>query len=338
MRNFTSPLLAALMIAAPIATLAASLGAQSVTIDYPDSVIGAAAGQYPIYTGSGTNLIRGQSLCLGTFANLPTTPMLCSRVGIQLANSAQYAKFVLRFGATSVPALTTTWATNLPDQRVQLDLSGTTISGGAGVNIWVEYELDSPFYYTPGQGIVLDITSQAAVAGQYARTAIGTGVPRLVDSNYLGAATSGIAGTSGGIKFRMVFEPLGLVQHGSGCPGTGAFVPQIGAIGTPTLGNAGFTVTLTQALGGSPCVFLLGQSALLDLSGGCKVYNDMLFSASLPTGGSGAGAGTAAIPLPIPNDTSLLTQVLNAQWGVLDFASGAIVPITLSAGGKIVFF
>lgn len=316
----------------------ATLPSQTLTVDYPDSVIGTAAGQYPIYTGTATNIIRGQSFCPGTFLGLPATPMICSKVGIQLANSAQYAKFVLRFGATNATALTTTWATNLPDQRVQLDLSGATISGGAGVNVWVEYELAYPFYYMPGQGVVLDITSQAMTAGVFARTALGSGVARLVDTNYAGGATSGSASTSGGIKFRMVFEPLGIVQHGTGCAGSGSFVPQIGSVGAPNLGNATFQVTLAQALGGSPCVFLLGNDALLDLSGGCKVYNDMLFSAALTTSGAGAGTGTSAILLPIPNDPSLLTQVLNAQWGVLDFASAAILPITTSAGGKIVFF
>ena len=62
--------------------LAVPLAAQTVVVDYPDSTIGTLAGQYPIYTGAGLNVIRGQALCPGTFAALPTTTMVCTRVGV----------------------------------------------------------------------------------------------------------------------------------------------------------------------------------------------------------------------------------------------------------------
>ena len=283
-------------------------------------------------------MIRGQSFCPGTFAGLPTSPMFCSKIGVQLgAPSAGYAQFALRFGTTSLTALTNTWATNLPDQRVQVDLSGTTITPPVPP-AWVEYELKYPFLYTPGQGLVLDITSQAQAAGIYCRTSIGTGVARLVDTNYLGNPTAGAPSTSGGIKFRMVFEPLAIVSHGTGCPGSGSFVPEIASTGQSTVGSFNYAVTLAKALGGSAAVFALGDTALFDLGGGCKVYNSLLVTIGTTTSGLGAGNGTAAIPLIIPNNPGLLTAVVSTQFGILDPAGPGIIPFVFTPSGKIVIY
>lgn len=322
-----------------LSSLVAPLAAQTV-VDYPDSIIGGLAGQYPIYTGTGLNVIRGQSFCPGTFAGLPATPMLCTRVGIQLGETAGpvgYAQFVMRVGTTTLTTMTGTFATNLPDQRIQLDLSGTAISGGPNVNVWVEWQLANPFYYAPGDGVVIDFTTQAAVAGSYLRTAIGTGVPRVISTNYsVGAGGSALAG--GGIKFRMVFEPLALVQYGQGCPGTGQLVPTIGELGQATIGNPAYLLTLNDALGGSLCALLLGFPANVDIGGGCRIYNTGAAFVLLQATGSGPGMGTAAFPLGIPNNTAFLGTVLDAQWGVFDPASMALLPVATTAGAKVVVF
>lgn len=321
------------------AALCAAASAQAITVDYPDSTIGANAGQYPIYTGTGLNVIRGQSFCPGTFAGLPTTPMVCTRVGVQLAEvtgPVTYAQFVVRVGSTTVTALTNTWATNLPNQTVQVDLSNQLLHGGSGVNQWVDWPLAAPFLYTPGDGIVLDITSQASVAGQYLRTAIGTGVPRMVSTAYGGGPTGGTPLTSGGIKFRLVFDTGGFFVSEPGCTGSGSLEPQIGAMGQPTLGNSSFVLTLQNALGGTLCGLLIGFPTHFDIGGGCIVRCDGQALVLLATSGTGPGAGTAAWPFPIPTDTWLTGLVLDSQWGVFDPGSGSPLGIATSSNAKLV--
>jgi hypothetical protein len=326
-----------LLLATAFTTLAT---AQAITVDYPDSTLGSPAGQYPIYTGTATNVIRGQLFCPSTFAGLPTTPMVCTRVGVQLAEvtgPVTYAQFVVRVGSSNVGALTNTWATNLPDQRIQVDLSNQLVSGGGiGVNQWVEWPLAAPFVYTPGEDVVLDITSQSSVAGQYLRTAIGTGVPRMISTNYGGGPTGGTPLASGGIKFRLVFEPGGFVVAGPGCPGSGNFVPAIDAIGQPTIGNPGFVLLLNNALGGTLCALLLGFPADVDIGGGCRVRSDGLVFQLFGTNGVGPGTGTAGFGFPIPNQPWLAGTVLDAQWGVLDMASASPLGITTSSNAKLV--
>lgn len=327
-------------VVAALCALATPALAQ-LTVDYPDSTLAAPAGQYPIYTGTATNVIRGQIFCPSTFAGLPGVPMICTRIGVQLAETGgapvPYAQFVMRAGATPVPALTPTWNTNLPDQRVQADLSGQNISGGAGANIWVEFPLVYPFYWQPGDSVVLDITSQAAIAGQYLRTAIGTGVPRMISTSYTGQ-TTGTPSTSGGIKFRMVFEPLGLTTWGAGCAGSGSFVPTIGSTGQSSVGSPNFMVTLSNALGGTLAAFSFGSPAEIDLFGGCIVYNNLVLLVSLVSAGTGPGGGAALLPLPVPNAPALAGAVLDVQWIVLDPGSASPFGVATSPGGKIVIY
>lgn len=322
--------------------VASALVAQTTTVvDFPDSTLGAPAGQYPIYTGTGTSVIRGQSFCPGTFAGLPTTPMVCTHVGVQLAEvtgPVQYAQFVVRVGATTATALTGVWASNLPDQRVQVDMSGQTLSGGGvGVNQWVEWPLAAPFLYTPGQGVVLDITSQAATAGQYLRTAIGTGVARVISTNYSTGINGGVS-ASGGIKFRLVFASSGFVVHAQGCGGSGNIAPEIGSIGDPTLGNQSFVLTLQNALGGALCGLLIGYPTNLDIGGGCRVTSDGIGFVLMGASGAGPGTGTAAFPFPIPSQTWLTGVVFDTQWGVLDPGSASPLGIAMSSSAKLVLF
>ncbi|MCA8965487.1 MAG: hypothetical protein H6838_04810 [Planctomycetes bacterium] len=324
------------LIALSLSTL--PLFAQTMTVDFPDSVLTTPSGQYPIYTGGGTSVIRGQSFCPGTFTGLPTQPMVCTRVGVQLADvngPATYAQFVVRVGTTTVPALTNTWNTNLPDQSIQVDLSNQTLTANSATNVWVEWPLNTPFLYTPGEGVVLDITSQAAVAGQYLRTAIGTGVARMVSTNYTGA-TTGSPSTSGGIKFRLVFEPGGFVVTSPGCPGSGNFVPAIDSIGQPTIGNSNFAVTLSDALGGTLLAILLGYPANVDIGGGCLVRCDGTVLLLMGANGSTPGTGTATFPFPIPNQAWLTGVVFDAQWAVFDPGSSSPSGIAMSSAAKMI--
>ncbi|MCA8952421.1 MAG: hypothetical protein KDE27_23120 [Planctomycetes bacterium] len=328
------------LVLAALCSFATPALAQLV-VDFSDSVLSAPQGQYPIYTGSGTNVIRGQTLCAGTFAGLPTSQMVCTHFGVQLAEvngtgPVQYSQFVVRFGSTPVATLTGSWATNLPDQRVQLDLSGQFISGGVGANQWFEWPLLHPFVYNPGDGMVIDITSQAAVAGTYLRTAIASSAPRCVSTNYTGG--NGSATTSGGIKFRMVFETSGFVVNRPGCDGSGAITPEIAATGAPTLGNASFTIDLQNALGGALCGLVLGFPTDLDIGGGCHVWTNSFGFVLLGTSGSGAGNGTASFPFPIPNNPSLVNAEFAAQWGVSDPGSASPFGLAMSSAATLLIF
>ena len=63
-----------------------------------------------------------------------------------------------------------------------------------------------------------------------------------------------------------------------------------------------------------------------------------VFLTTVVTNGTGPGNGTAALPLPIPNDPIIISGVFPVQWGVLDSAAPGVLPVALSAGGKIVIY
>jgi hypothetical protein len=101
-----------------------------------------------VYTPTNGNTVRGQIHCPSSFAGLPTSKSIVSRIGIQLSGQEDYTTFVVRAGVSPVATMTNSWVQNLPDQRVQADLSGTKLlggmSGGNPVNIWYELRLGSP--------------------------------------------------------------------------------------------------------------------------------------------------------------------------------------------------
>lgn len=318
-------------------------GLDAQAIDYPDSTITSPAGQYPIYTPTNGNTCRVQIYCPSTFAKLPKVRCLVSKVGIQLASQEDYSTFVMRAGTTSATALTNSWTTNLPDQRIQLDLSGTKLMGGGSsaspANIWVEFDLNYPFVFNPGDALVADFTSKSKVAGTYCRTAIGSGVPRAYDLAYT-PASKGPTGvvTSGGIKLRFVFQPIQWVPYGSACAGAGKFAPKLTMTGTMKIGSP-VIVKMSNGLGGAPTLFFLGLSPLLrpvPIGGGCELLTPLDFVQAMTASGTGAGQGASTAAIPIPNNKNLIDAVVNTQWAQLDNASSALVPFTLSNGGKIV--
>jgi hypothetical protein len=98
---------------ASILLLMPALSAQT-TVDYPDSAIASPAGQYPVYTPTNGNTVRGQIHCPSSFAGLPTPRAIVSRVGIQLSGQEDYTTFVVRAGVSPVSTMTNSWTQNLP--------------------------------------------------------------------------------------------------------------------------------------------------------------------------------------------------------------------------------
>ena len=335
------------LVAASSAAQAPAL--QTLVVDYDDGALASPpALGFPFYTpggGSAGQTVRVQFHCPPGFGALPTTPMLCTRVGVQLAGQATYGTFRIRAGSSPVTALTNVWAQNLPDQRLQHELDGAPLDFGPNAD-WVEWDLAHPFVFQPGQGVVLDLTTNLASIGSFLGTAVTTApTPRLLDLDYQGLPVGPAPRTSGGLKFRMVFEPLGsLSGYGAGCAGQGGFVPEIGANGVAAVGSAGFAIELSSAAPGTLTGLLLGTargvgapfSLPRSFGGGCA----LLHSADLPAGsvvttGGAAGSGTANLPLPVPNDPGLVGAVLFAQWAQIDPASSSPLGITFSDAGVV---
>lgn len=322
--------LAAFAVVAPLAS------AQQLTVDYPDSVLNAPQGQYPVFTPTSGGTVRGQILCPPTFAGLPATSRQVTRIGIQIAGQELYAEFVIRAGSSTQAALTPTWAINLPDQRVQADLSNTVLQGGLNgttqVNQWVEYPLAFPFTWNPGESIVLDITARSAVAGTYCRTAIGTGVGRCINTSYSGQATGSVS-TSGGIKFRIVFDDQGWVRSGVGCADSTSTVVGLAttgnlAVGQPiTLGLTSGTPLPYFLMGGLSSSQWLGIALPLDLglfgATGCTLYcsQEVLL---------GPFAAATSLQANVPNSPFLVGSVSYWQGLLIDPALGTPLPLCTS--------
>jgi hypothetical protein len=326
-------------LCAAIVLSSAALFAQSTTVDYPDSVLTGPSGQYPVYTPPSGAIVRAQIFCPATFAGLPTGPMLVTRVGIQIAGQEDYTLFVGRAGTTAVKALTTTFATNLPDERVQFDLSGQKLPGGlngsTAANQWVEFDLRHPFRYSPGDALVVDITAQSKVAGIYCRTAIGSGVPRMLNLTYTATTTTGSVYASGGIKLRFVFAPLYQpIAFGQGCSGTGNLTPKLSATGSTRIGATGvLLVNLTQGRPNAPAMIVASPFGIdLPIFGGCTIYPAL--SVLIPSATNGSGdLGTVFV---VPNQPALDGASLTVQVAIDDPASAAQpLPFSLSNGLRL---
>jgi hypothetical protein len=331
------------------ATLLFSLAATPIcaqqVVHYPDDVLAnPSVYGFPFYTpgaGSSGTSVRVQFYCPDSFlVSEGLTAGYVTHVGLSVAGAAPYDPFVLRAGKTSVTSLGSDWAVNLPDQRVQLDLSGTTVVGGGTpqtpVNEWVDFPLAFPFYYTPGDHLVVDLTTRLAQPGALCGTTVGGG---LVERAYNFSYTAGAPATSfnsNGLKVRFQFAPLEMVEFGTGCASPNNVAPDLGAIGTPQIGTTTI-VTADNVAANGLGVFVFGYSKTdylggalpLGLGGGCEllVSADLLQPLVLPASGS------TAWPLSIPNNTALQGAVLYTQFAQFDVNSPATFPYVLSEGG-----
>lgn len=120
-----------------------------------------------------------------------------------------------------------------------------------------------------------------------------------------GTATA-IAGVSG-IAPAMVDIENGpcdgsAIAYGTGCAGSGGFVPRLQLHGCPVVGNT-VLLEVDQALGGSVALLFFGATtASFPLGGGCTYYLAPVLApfAALPLLGSGPGDGSLVISGGIP--------------------------------------
>jgi len=306
---------------------------------YPDTVLNTPQGQYPIYTPTNGNTVRGQIMIPATFAGLPKTGGLVTKVGCQIAGIEDYTTFVIRAGVTTQKTLTTTFSTNLPDQRIQVDLSGTKLTGGgtqpAPANKWVEFDICNPFFWKPGDNVCIDFTSKSKVAGTYCRTAIGTGVGRMLNTSYTPTTTTGTTYTSGGIKLMMVIDdPTKVVTYDKGCPGAGNVTPVLSHRGSTKLGSGVLFLDLTKARASARTILAIGLKCQnFRLNTGCTLnpsLDILVFNTTSST-------GTMTVAGSVPKDTKLRGLTIYTQFAVDDpKAQSAPYTFSLSNTGIIV--
>jgi hypothetical protein len=121
--------------------------------------------------------------------------------------------------------------------------------------------------------------------------------------------------------------------YGTGCPGAGGLVPQIGALNDPVLDATDFAVTLAQARSFAPSVLLFAfDDAAIDLGAGCTLLVLPPLTAIVRFAN---GSGSATEPLYIPNDPVLVGFDAYFQWAVFDPAGAFANALALSDGLRI---
>lgn len=333
-------------------SLAGLCGAASAqTVYYEDSaLVSPPDTAFPFYTpgvGSVHQAVRIQFLCPGSFSSLPAQAGIVTHVGFEIAGQATYSTWVLRAGASPLTALGYDWGQNLPDQRVQADWSGQVVTGGLNngtpVNQWVDIELAYPFFWQPGEAVVVDLTTDIAIPGVYCGTARGQAVERVYNYSYQPGDQATTLSSTGGLKFSMTFAPVGIVSYGTGCSGLLGYVPALAGTGSGQIA-ASTALSLQNALGNVPCALLLGLSRTqiagmplpYQLGGGCDILTSSEVALFATTTGTGPGQGGAQYTLAVPNQPALAGVVLYAQWGVLDPGSTSPLQIVVSNGGIVV--
>ncbi|MEO0479421.1 MAG: hypothetical protein AAF196_08070 [Planctomycetota bacterium] len=325
-----------------------TLTAQEVVVDYDDSTLGAPEILAPFYTpGAGGAMlrVRAQFICPDSFAGLPSTRMRCTRIGFQVQGMGTYSELSLRAGIAGSSTFDPggAWNVNLPDQTLQFD--GAFIPQFAPVTSWLEYPLAQPFVYNPGDSVCVDLTTFVAPFSigsvlQPVRTTTETG--RNVDFDFQGLPTAaGGPRPDGGIKFRMVFEPIGApYQYGAGCAAPSTSQMTIDGTGLATPGGA-FTVDLTNGTAAGAFLFVGFSNTTsafgplpFSFGGGCDLLTSIDASLSLLTD----GMGNASLPLAVPNNPALVGQSLFFQGGEVNLGSPAtLFPVVLSNGLGVEF-
>ena len=111
-------------------------------------------------------------------------------------------------------------------------------------------------------------------------------------------------------------------------------IPQIGAVGSPLLGNSTFAVDVRNALPGSTAVLDLAFFPSNTAVGGCRVFLGLplISMAPVPVGAT----GRAVTPLPIPTDPALAGLQLFGQYAVADPQGQLFGLASLSDGLRMV--
>ncbi|MFG0318034.1 MAG: integrin alpha, partial [Planctomycetota bacterium JB042] len=180
-------------------------------------------------------------------------------------------------------------------------------------------------------GLLTDLGDALAAVGDVDQDGVSdllAGAP--VDAG--AAQTAGAARLYSGACFN-------LWSYGSGSPGSGGRTPVIRSIGSlPRIGSGAFRLEIADALGGAPCLLLIGAGSAAQATpwGSLLVDpNQPLVSIDIPLGGQAGvpGAGGVLLAPPIPSDLGLVGATVHLQVLVGDAVSSG--GIAHSAGLRL---
>lgn len=179
----------------------------------------------------------------------------------------------------------------------QQDAANSTIVGPmAGINGDSVLNLSSD----RGSGMVTALTSTAG--GLRRILVVDTDTAAVVPLGTLLPA----AENDNAVQLAAADCPGQIISHGSGCPGSGGFVPLLGATGCPEASSL-IEIEVAEGSGGSIALLYAGLAvASVPVGGGC-VFHLANFAPAplvLPLGGAGPGTGSAALAGVIPMMTA----------------------------------
>lgn len=180
-------------------------------------------------------------------------------------------------------------------------------------------------------------TSDGTAAGTVMASAFGgngIGAAHVGEIHGAGAEVffAGDDGTSGIEPWTLDTGNAFVLNYGSGCAASGQPVPQITSSGgVPSIGNAAFSVDVTNAVPNSLAPLFLGFApANISLGFGCKalVQLPVISWGTAATNGSGDGS----VNVPLPNDPSAIGASIYFQFGVLSTTGPFLGFLDLSNG------
>lgn len=206
-----------------------------------------------------------------------------------------------------------------------------------GLSVWARPQPNdlNGGYYSARRGAAIVLDDNTNVLRVFAAGSSGLGAILATDVP-VGDASSGFSPQ----ETMWQVDVLGpgcdgfTLRYGTGLAGSGAFVPVLSSSGCPDVNRSGFSINVSDALGGTAGVLIVGATQLsVPLFGGTLLASP---DVSLPIALGGAtgvpGVGTLTIPLAFPNP-SYRGLSLYLQAGMLD--PGALQLLTLTNGLRI---
>lgn len=214
------------------------------------------------------------------------------------------------------------------------DLAGTSVAGAGDLDadgladVLVGIPSDESQGNYTGAMRAFSGTSGALLFTRYGltkNTGFGQSVAGLGDVDADGAPDIGIGGpaSSAGGKLWVLSSAdcSSITEYGSGCPGSGGFIPLLRLTGCATAGSS-IGLSLSDALGGSLAIIFLGpQPVSIPIKGGCTALVDPLPGhLTLLLSGAGAGKGSSVhvgvLPAGVAPGSSVALQALVIDPGV----------------------
>jgi hypothetical protein len=115
------------------------------------------------------------------------------------------------------------------------------------------------------------------------------------------------------------------VLQGVGVSGSGGGVPQAIAVEPPLVGNPGFTVAVSGALGGAQATLVIDSS---DPGTSSIPATGSFHRSVISLGGSGSGSGYGSVSIAIPDNASLVGRTFFGRWYVNDASASGGVAIS----------